>query len=199
VRSFARTPGIALALLITIALGIGSNVTVYGFVRGLTKPPSPLTSVERVVSVFGREAHREAGPLSYPEYLSVKGRTDAFEWLGAARISQGAITLAGQSATVPVAAVTANLSSLLGLSPGEGVVIGQRMWQDEFGSKADVRGDPIRIDGVDTRVSGVAPAGLKGYIAIAPSTFGCLYKRRRRKILAAATSGWLAACAVTFR
>jgi MacB-like periplasmic core domain len=157
-----RTPGIALALLLTIALGIGSNVTVHGFVRGLTRPSSPLTSIKRVVSVFGREAHREAGPLSYSEYLSVKGHADAFEWLGAAQISQGAIALAGQSAFVPVAAVTPNLSSFLGLSLSDGVVVSHRMWQNEFGAKADVRGDPIRIDGVDTRVSGVAPDWLEG-------------------------------------
>ncbi len=157
-----RTPGIALALLITIALGIGSNVTVHGFVRGLTRPSSPLTSVERVVSVLGREANREAIPLSYPEYLSVKGHLDAFEWVGAARESQGVVTVAGQSAIMPIAAVTSNLSGLLGLSLDEGVIVSHRMWQAEFGAKADVRGDNIRIDGVDARVSGVAPDWLEG-------------------------------------
>jgi hypothetical protein len=62
-RKFVRSPGLALALLLTIALGIGSNVSVHGFVRGLTRPGSPLTSIDRVVSIFGLDAHREAGPL----------------------------------------------------------------------------------------------------------------------------------------
>jgi ABC-type antimicrobial peptide transport system permease subunit len=36
------------------------------------------------------------------------------------------------------------------------------MWQDEFGAKANVRGEHMRIDGVEARVSGVAPAWLEG-------------------------------------
>ena len=43
-----RTPGVALALLFTIALGIGSNVCIHGFIEGLTKPPAALTSGDRV-------------------------------------------------------------------------------------------------------------------------------------------------------
>lgn len=142
-----RTPGPVLALLLTIALGIGSNVSVLAFVRGLTRPDSLLTSVDRVVSVFGRDAHRESGPLSYEEYLSLKSRGDVFdpsvfEWIGAAHVSPGAIALSGQSAIVSVAAVTPDLEGLLNLSldkgPGKGIVISHRMWQSEFGAKADI-------------------------------------------------------------
>jgi len=156
-----RTPGPALALLLTIALGIGSNVSVLGFVRGLTRPGSLFTSVDRVVSVFGRDAHREAGPLSYQEYLSLKSRPNVFEWIGAARVSPGAIAFSGQSAIVPVAAVTRDLAGLLNLSLDQGIVISHRMWQSEFGAKADIRGDQIRIDGVVAHVTGVAPAVAK--------------------------------------
>lgn len=152
----------ALALLLTIAFGIGSNVTIHGFVQGLTRPDSALTSVDRIVSVFGREAHREAGPLLYREYLSLKSHPDAFEWIGAARVSPCAIALAGQSGIVSVAALTSNLAGLLNLSLDGGVVISHRMWQSEFGAKADVRGDQIRIDGINTRVRGVAPNWLEG-------------------------------------
>jgi len=152
----------ALALLFTIALGIGSNVTIHGFAEGLTRPDSARISVDRVVSVFWREAYREAGPLSYQQYLSLKSRLDVFEWIGAARVSPRTIAMAGQSAIASVAALTSNLASLLNLSRDGGVVISRRMWRSEFGGKADVRGDQIRIDGVDARVSGVAPDWLEG-------------------------------------
>jgi ABC-type lipoprotein release transport system permease subunit len=153
----------ALALFFTIALGIGSNVSVHGFVQGLTKPSSPLTSIDRVVSVFGREPHRESGPLSDREYLSVNGHPGIFEWLGVARISQGAVTLAGQSSMASVAAVTSNLAGLLGLPLDEGgVVISHRMWERELGAKAELRGERIQIDGVDARVDGIAPDWLEG-------------------------------------
>jgi len=153
---------LALALLFTIALGIGSNVSVNGFVRGLTKPAIPLGSVDRVVSVFVRDAHRETGPLSKQQYLYAKSRHDAFQLVGAGRVSPGAIMLAGQTAIVPVAAVTANLAGLLGLPLDKGVVISHRMWQGEFGARAEVRGQEIRIDGVAARVADVAPDWLEG-------------------------------------
>ncbi len=157
-----RTPALALALLLTIALGIGGNVSLNGFVRGLTKPDTPLRSATRVVSVFRRDARSEAGPLSYQEYLLLKNQLDAFEWIGAARVSPAAIVLTGQSAIVSVAAVTPSLAGQLNLSLDKGVVISHRIWQREFGAAADVRSQQIRIDGANARVNGVAPDWVEG-------------------------------------
>ena len=162
VRSFVRTPGMALALLVTIALGVGSDVSILGFVRGLTRVSSPLTSDDRIVSVFGQDLHHQAGPVSYREYLALRQNPGVFELLGAARIAQESIFSAGQSDIVPVAAVTPDLSRLLGISFEAGVVISNRMWSSEFGAKPDVRGDQIRVDGVDMHIGGVAPVWLEG-------------------------------------
>ncbi|HEY1948565.1 MAG TPA: ABC transporter permease [Bryobacteraceae bacterium] len=159
-----RAPGLTLALLITIALGIGSNVSVYGFIRGLTKSNNPLTSAGRVVSIFRQDPHRAAGPLSYQEYLSLKRDPKAFEWIGAARVSPSTIAAAGQSAIGSVAAVTSNLAGVLNLSLENGVVISHRIWQSEFGAKADVHGEQIRINGVkcsrERRCAGLAGRAL---------------------------------------
>jgi hypothetical protein len=67
-------------------------------------PGAPLASTDRVVSVFGQDAHREAGPLSYQDYQSLP--TSGFEWISAARILPGTIAWDGQSAIIPVTAVT---------------------------------------------------------------------------------------------
>jgi ABC-type lipoprotein release transport system permease subunit len=161
-RSFTRRPGLALALLVTIALGIASIVSVRGFVDGLTKPLFPLGSRDRLVSVFGRDAQREAGPLSKQQYLYARSRHDVFQWLGAARVSPGTITMDGQTAFVSVAAVTSNLAGVLGLPLDDGVVISHRMWQREFGASVDVIGEEIRINSVAARISGIAPDWLEG-------------------------------------
>jgi putative ABC transport system permease protein len=162
VRRLTRTPGLTLALLLTIALGIGSNASMYGFVRGLITHDLPLPGIETVVSLFARDAQRAAGPVSYEDYLSIKRHLDAFERLGAARESQGSIVLADRSSVMSVAAVTPDLADLLHLSLAEGIVISHRVWQIELGATPDVRGEPIRIDGVETRVAGVAPDWLEG-------------------------------------
>lgn len=152
----------ALSLLFTIALGIASIVSVRGFVRGLTKPSFPLGSLARLVSIFGRDAQREAGPLSKQQYLYVRSRDDVFQWVGAARVSPGTVTMGGQTAVVAVAAVTPNLARVFGLPLDEGVVIGHRTCQREFGASADVLGQEIRINSVTARISGIAPDWLEG-------------------------------------
>jgi hypothetical protein len=161
-RKFVRAPALSAALLLTIALGVGSNVSVHRFVVGLTRPASPLASIDRVVSIFGQDPHREAGPLSYPAYLSLQNRSDQFEWLAAARISPAPVTLAGQSAILSVAAITPRFAALLSLSLDQGIVISHSMWQTEFRAKADIHGEHIRIDGVDFRIGSVAPDWLDG-------------------------------------
>jgi len=161
-RSFTRRPGLALALLFTTALGIASIVSVRGFVDGLTKPLFPLGSLNRLVSVFGRDPQREAGPLSKQQYLYARSRHDVFQWVGAARVSPGTITMDGQTAFASVAAVTPNLAGVFGLPLDEGVVIGHRMWQREFGASVDVLGEEIRINSATARVSGIAPDWLEG-------------------------------------
>jgi ABC-type lipoprotein release transport system permease subunit len=159
-RHFVRSPGLSVALLFTIALGIGSNVTVNGVVRGMTKSDVPPGSRDGVVSIFRRDAHGEAGPLSYQEYRRLN--REGFEWIGAARISPSAVTLGGRSEIMSVAAVTPSLARYLNLSLNGGLVISHRIWENDFRGKADVRGEPVRVGGVDLRVSGVAPAWLEG-------------------------------------
>ena len=151
-----------MALVLTIALGMGSNISVYGFIRGLAKSDSLLTSVDRIVSIFGHDAHGEAGPLSYQEYLLLKRQRKAFEWIGAARVSPSTIVMNGESAVMPVAAVTSNLAAVLNLSFEKGIVISHRAWQNEFGANANVRSEQIRINGIDARVSNVASERLEG-------------------------------------
>lgn len=161
-RHFVRSPGLALALLFTIALGVGSNVTVNGFVRGMMRSDLPPASRERVVSIFSRDAHGEAGALSDQDYRWLNNHRDGFEWIGAARIMPSSVTIAGQSEIMSVAAVTPSLAGYLNLSLNGGLAISHRIWENDFRGKADVRGEPIRVAGVNLRVSGVAPAWLEG-------------------------------------
>ncbi|MGA2136552.1 MAG: FtsX-like permease family protein [Bryobacteraceae bacterium] len=142
-RSFARSPGLALALWFTIALGVGSDLTIYGFVQGLIRPNAALRLGDRVVSIFGRAGHREAGPLSYTEYRAIENHGDVFEWLGAARVMPGTLTVSGQAETVSVAALTPDLAGLFHLWLKGGGVISQRLRERGFGGR-------------------VAPAGLDG-------------------------------------
>jgi hypothetical protein len=127
VRSLTRTPGLTVTLLLTIAIGIGSNASVVGFVRGLVTRDLPIAGLDRVVSLFARDAQDGFGPVSYESFLLLKAQSDAFEWLGAARQSRGSVVVDGRSSVMSVAAATPELAALLQLSPGDGIVISHRV------------------------------------------------------------------------
>jgi hypothetical protein len=162
VRKLVRAPGLAIALLLTIALGIGSNVSVQGFARGLTKGEFPNRFLHRAVSIFASNTSHGIVPFSYGEYLFLKHHSEPFEWISAAHVSPATIVMADQSAIVSVAAVTSKLAGVLELPVGNGAVISQRMWREEFNSRADVRGKQIRLNGATKRIGGVAPKWLEG-------------------------------------
>ena len=162
VRSLTRSPGLTLTLLLTIALGIGSNASVAGFVRGLTARNVPIPGIQRVVSVFARDAQDAFGPVSYETYLSLEAQGGTFDWLGAAREARVAVRLGDRSSVMTVAALTPKLAELLQLPLTNGVVISHRVWENELGSDPDARNTKIRVDGRESQVAGIAPDWLDG-------------------------------------
>jgi predicted permease len=149
-------------LLGTIALGIGSNASVLGFVRGSLARSLPLPGIDTIVSLFARDSQDGFGPVSYESYLSLQKRRDVFELLGAGRETQATVVSGERNSVMSVAAVTPELARLLQLSLDGGVAISHRVWQVEFAAKPDVVATPIRIDGVDTHVGQVVPDWLEG-------------------------------------
>jgi predicted permease len=161
-RSFARTPALTIGLVLTIAAGIGSNAIVLGFIRGLVTRDVPMPGIETVASVFARDEQGAFGPLSLDDLPALRAQAPAFESLGAARESQSSAEIGGRSFVAAVAAITPELFDLLHLSPQGGVIVSQRIWRNELGSRKDVSEAPIRIDGVEARIAGVAPEWLDG-------------------------------------
>jgi ABC-type antimicrobial peptide transport system permease subunit len=161
-RAFARAPALSLALLFTIALGVGVNASVYGFIQGLTHPDSPLRDTEGVVSILGQDHLREAGPLSRREYQLVKHSLGTFDWIGAARITPSDITIGDHAEIAIVADLTPDLARALNLSLRGGVIISHHMWQSELGSRANIVGDRLRVNNLDLPITGVAPSQLAG-------------------------------------
>ncbi len=162
VRAFARTPGLSLVLLLTIALGVGSNVSVFGFVQGLIHPNSPAKDEDRIVSIFAQDKTHPAGPLTRQQFQLLRGLPDAFVWIDGARIAPTNVNLGGGSQTAIVAAVMPNLASALSLPLNGGAIVSRRMWQREFGNHVDVAGQRVRINNVDLPITGIAPDSLEG-------------------------------------
>ena len=163
VRTFLRAPALTAALILTIALGIGSNVAVQGFVRGLTRTGTPLKTPPNFVSVFVRGPYQSLGPASYADFQSLKTRQNSLEWIGAARITRVTTALGGRPSIVSAAAITPELASLLNLPLTQGgAVISHRLWRDELDAKTNIKDDKIRIGTETVRLAGIAPEDVTG-------------------------------------
>jgi putative ABC transport system permease protein len=161
-RSFLRSPGLTLVLLLSIAAGVGSNAAVHAFAHGLTAPRLRHPVPQGVVSIFARES--PGGELSYEDIAAIE-RSGAFAWVGAVRQTQGTLLADRRSVIVSVAAVTPPVAGLFDFPLDDGAVVGYRLWQLELDASSEIRGDAIRVDGVNLRVSGVAPEPLEGLYA----------------------------------
>jgi putative ABC transport system permease protein len=161
IRTLRRAPALTLALLLTIAIGIGSNGTVLGFIRGLAPRNLPLPGIESIVSIFGRDQDI-FGPVSYEEVLSLEQHSSLFESVGAARESQSSVTIAGHQAVVSTAAVTPELARVLGLNAHDGIVVSDRLWNEEFGANTALSEARISVDAAERPIAGIAPDWLDG-------------------------------------
>ena len=150
----------------TVALGIGGNAAVLGFMNGLLLPRAQLVHDPRTtVSVFALGADGGLGPLSAREYLAVKEQTAVFDALAAAREARTTIGIGSQNVVASAAIVTPEARSLFGLPPGDGAVIGHAFRERELREERDVTRQHVDVDGAVLPIAGVAPAALEGIYA----------------------------------
>jgi putative ABC transport system permease protein len=164
------------ALLLTVAFGVGSNAAVFGFIRGALFREPPVPDHGRVVALYRRDRAGEYQPSSYADFLSLKTRTEAFTSLAAVREDRAVVAVGDGSQWSPVAAVTADFFEVLGLVPSLGdfalredatavptdVVISDALWRREFQQRTDAVGALITVDDRACRIVGVTPSWFDG-------------------------------------
>jgi putative ABC transport system permease protein len=175
VRLLWRRPAFALAVILTLGLGIGTAAAVTTVVHSVLLRPLPYGDPERLVSL--RETHRSwqsGGQASYPDY---QDWTTAAAFEHVAGHTGGTVTLTGEGAAerVPVVEVTVNFFDALGIRPrigrsfepddavGDGprvVLITDAFWRQRFGADPDVIGRSLRLNGLPIAIVGVLPPGF---------------------------------------
>ena len=161
-RSLARTPVWTVALVLTIALGIGSSASVQGFVRGLLTTDLPIFAIERVVTVFATDNTGASGPVPSDVFVALKGRGDVFESLGAIRESQERVSIGARSTLMSVAGYTPDVATVFPFPSRAGVTLSHRVRFAEFPANVEPSGRSIQIDGAGTLIAGAMPYWLEG-------------------------------------
>lgn len=178
-RGLRSNPRFAVAMVLTFALAVGVNTTVFSFVRGILLRPLPMADADRVVLVGQRyeEAEPPSGVTSPPAVRTLREEASTLTGVAAFAWADGVLTGHGDPIRVSGAQVGPGYLATLGQPPVLGrefsaeeegpaappvVLISHRMWRTRFGGEPTVLGRTVRLDGETREIVGVLPATLIG-------------------------------------
>jgi predicted permease len=174
VRRVRKSPGFAAIAILTLALAVGANTTVFSVLNALILRPLPVERPQELVFLSGGRSRQTQ---SFPNYLDFRDRTKTLS-LVATRTAIVALSHAGENARMWGYEVTGNYFQVLGVRPAVGrfftpaedqkvggdpyVVLSYSAWQRRFGGDPGIANQPVKINGLDYTVLGVAPLGFFG-------------------------------------
>jgi putative ABC transport system permease protein len=176
VRMLARNPGFTAVAVMTLALGIGANTTMFSVVNAVLLRPLPFPEPDRLATVWRARTSNPTSlnVVSMPNYRDWKERNHVFEDLGLFDSAGRGYNLTGgiEPEQVSGVRVTASFFTVLGVRPFRGrtflpdeedpgrdrvVVLSHGLWQRRYGGDPSIVGKTIRIDEEDRTVVGVMP------------------------------------------
>ena len=178
-RGLAKNRGFALVAVLSLALGIGANVTIFTLLNAVFLRPLPVRDSHRLAAVFTTDA-RTPGLLncSYPNYRDFRDHNSVFSSLILFTPTTVNLTGRGDPQLLMAQLVSGNYFPTLGVDPilGRGfradedgapgaspvVVISHPLWMRLFAGSPDAIQRSIEINGHPYSVIGVAPPGFAG-------------------------------------
>ena len=174
-----KQPGFTAIAILTLALGIGANTSIFSVVNAVLLRPLPYPQPDRLVLIRERTNLFDSGSVSLPNYLDWRANQRGFTDLALFR--RGDANLSGASSDVEAervssARVSNNFLSILGVPPELGrdfresddvphckkvALISDGLWKRRFGGSRGVIGQSIMLDGVQREIVGVLPANVQ--------------------------------------
>lgn len=174
-RMLRKQSGFTAAAVVTLALGIGANATIFSLVNATLLQQLPVADSERLVHVYRGGV---GGAFSYPLYATLRDSNQVFEGYAAWGGILASFNAGGSAELVGGVIVSGNFFDLLGVRAGVGrlisvpddvtpgahpvAVIAHDFWQTRFGGRPDIVGREIRLNGHVFTIIGVTPAGFPG-------------------------------------
>lgn len=179
-RVLRKSPAFTLVAVLTLTLGIGANVVVFGVVNAVLLRPLPVSDPQNFYQVRLKPwAAFKALTTSYPAFEDYRRRSTTFSGLaGFNGYSGGRLRWGNAVKSVSGQSVTGNYFALLGVEPQLGrliqaadergpnsapyLVLSDRLWRTAFNADPGVVGTPVRLGKKPFTVIGVAPARFHG-------------------------------------
>ncbi len=172
VRMLLRNPGFTAVAVVTLAIAIAANTAIFSVTSALLLRPFPYAQPQQLISVNLEDSGPRPGNLI--RYDLLRERAHSFT-LAAFTTDNLNLTGAGEPTQVPIARVTPNFFSVLGVQPALGrafadsdghpeskpvVLLSHEFWRTRFNSDPRVVGTTVALDGTPSTVIGVLPANV---------------------------------------
>ena len=181
VRALFKNPGFTIAVVVTLALGIAVNATMFSLVSAFLLRRPVVQQPDRVAVVTSIYPARgflpDTNPVSVPNYFAWREANDVFSDVSAADESRSvSLTAQGKPEALSSAAVSSNHFNVLGITaylgrtfsegedqPGHDhvAILSHELWERRFGSNPSVIGSTIRLNRENYVVIGVMPASFR--------------------------------------
>ncbi|HTV66600.1 MAG TPA: ADOP family duplicated permease, partial [Bryocella sp.] len=196
VRQLRKSPGFALAAVLTLALGIGANTAIFSLLDQALLQTLPVRDPQQLVllqatpyNVWNGMTSINGGDpsayFSYPMYRDLRDRNTVFSGLIAMVQVQAGVMWRGQSTLVTAELVSGNYFDVLGVNPAVGrllvqsddmtkngspvAVLNFNYWKQHFASDPHVVGQTLEINGHPFEIVGISPPGFDSAIWGSPA------------------------------
>ena len=176
-RTIRRSPGFALAVVLTLALGIGANSAIFSVVHAVLLRPLPFGEPDRLVRLYGRYPEVGRTGTSLPDFQDWRAQSHSFAQMAARYNAAFVLTGEGEPERVIADRVTANFLGTFGVRPALGrsflpeeeqvggddrvVILDYGYWQRRFAGDPRIVGRQIQLSGQPFQVVGIAPKDFR--------------------------------------
>ena len=185
-RALANSPWFAALAVVTLALGIAVNTSIFSIINGFLLRPMPVPHPEQIaVLALQQNGDKDLQKFSYPDYLDLRDQSASVGDLIAYRITLGGLTADNRGDHCIATRVTGNYFSTLGLQPALGrlilptegqtpgadpvLVLGYSYWQKRFAGDVSILGKQVEMNGHPLTIVGVTPQKFHGTYSIIDS------------------------------
>ncbi len=175
-RMLAANPGFTAVAIVSLAVGIGANTSMFSLADAMLLRPLPVARPGEVVRVVGTSPSVAFGNISYRDYIDFRDQSKTLSGVVASNhIPLGFNPNPNAPAQIRLGlAVTPNFFDVLGVQPALGrgfrsdeerapvVVLSDAVWESQFGRDAGVIGRTVTLSKIDFTIVGVAPKTFPG-------------------------------------
>lgn len=174
-RMLGRSPGFAVVVIVTLALGIGVNTALFSVLHAAVLRGPPFPESDRLIRFAEATREGEATAVSYPNFRDWREQQTRCESFGAYRTRPYALSGIADPTQIQVGEVSRDALVALRVQPTLGriftaeedmpggaptVLLSDALWRTQFAAAPDILGRSIVLDGRDYTVAGVMPPGF---------------------------------------